>query len=146
MRQLKHPLENEIPESMKIAAGQAKSCSPGVLGQHLLVALYDCESDALHDNTALVELVGDAARATGATVLRVVSHEFEPQGMTAVALLSESHASLHTYPEHGLVFWDCFTCGLHCEPRESLPVLLAALKPKRIHEQIVTREGASPVV
>ena len=52
-----------------------------------------------------------AAAATGATVLQVICQRFAPQGVTALALLAESHASLHTYPEAGLAFWDCFTCG-----------------------------------
>src|SRR5271170_7731433 len=80
-------------------------------GTHLLVTFKRCSSDILDNESALAQLTRRAALATGATVLKICSHQFTPQGVTAIAILAESHASLHTYPESGLVFWDCFTCG-----------------------------------
>ena len=47
----------------------------------------------------------------GATLCEVMSHRFAPQGVTVLAMLAESHASVHTYPELGTVFVDVFTCG-----------------------------------
>ena len=53
----------------------------------------------------------DACRAAGATVLGARFHQFEPEGVTGIVLLAESHASVHTWPEAGLVTLDVFTCG-----------------------------------
>lgn len=108
-------------------------------GSHLLLTLKDCAQHILNDEEKLKELVREAATATGATVLTLVSRKFEPQGITVVAVLAESHASLHTYPESGIVFWDCFTCGDRCKPENSTPVLKATLLPRSVTVQLVER-------
>jgi S-adenosylmethionine decarboxylase len=109
-------------------------------GRHLLLTLSGCPPARLDNHAALEALVRAAAEATGATVLQVASHHFEPYGVTALALLAESHASLHTYPEQGVAFWDCFTCGT-CDPANSAAVLIEALSPSRVTQQLLTREG-----
>ncbi len=108
-------------------------------GRHLLLTLRDCSPDLLNDEHKLAELTAAAAEATGAKVLEICSHKFAPQGVTALAVLAESHASLHTYPESNVVFWDCFTCGTTCNPELSVGILVAALKAKVISKQIVGR-------
>ncbi len=108
-------------------------------GRHLLATFYGCPIALLDDPAALRELVARAASATGATVLHIAVHHFDPHGVTAMALLAESHASLHTYPERGMAFWDCFTCGATCLPEASLAVLEAALAPAHIAHSIVPR-------
>lgn len=108
-------------------------------GRHLLVTLSGCPPAILDDEQSLRAVVEQAATATGATVLQVSAHHFAPQGVTALALLAESHASLHTYPEAGLAFWDCFTCGSACDPERSLEVLARLLQPAAITKQTVSR-------
>jgi len=77
-------------------------------GTHLLLTLKNCAPDVLNNELKLRELTREAAESTGAQVLEICSHRFTPQGVTTVAVLAESHASLHTYPESNTVFWDCF--------------------------------------
>ncbi|HEY1016366.1 MAG TPA: adenosylmethionine decarboxylase [Herpetosiphonaceae bacterium] len=108
-------------------------------GRHLLVTLSGCPPALLDDEQSLRAVVAQAAAATGATVLQIIAHRFSPQGVTALALLAESHASLHTYPEAGLAFWDCFTCGSDCDPERSLEVLERSLRPATIAHQTVPR-------
>jgi S-adenosylmethionine decarboxylase len=112
-----------------------------IVGQHLLLTLSGCRPDRLNDEALLLKTVREAAIATGATVLEVRSHSFQPQGFTAMVMLSESHASLHTYPERGIAFWDCFTCGLRCHPEDSIAKLVEALKPESVCRQIVRRSA-----
>lgn len=107
-------------------------------GTHLLLTLKDCAVD-LNDEALLRDVVDKAAKATGATVLQLTSHRFHPQGITVLAVLAESHASLHTYPESSTVFWDCFTCGETCVPEKSIEVLAEGLKPADINKQVVAR-------
>jgi S-adenosylmethionine decarboxylase len=103
------------------------------------MTLIGCPAAYLNDQCLLEGVVGRAASATGAQVLQVVSHRFTPQGVTAIALLAESHASLHTYPEHGLAYWDCFTCGAATDPLASLPLLIEALAPRALTHQLIER-------
>lgn len=107
-------------------------------GTHLLLTLKNCAAD-LNDEAFLRDVVDKAAKATMATVLQLTSHRFHPQGITVLAVLAESHASLHTYPESSTVFWDCFTCGDTCVPEKSVEILAEALKPESIHKQVVAR-------
>lgn len=61
----------------------------------------------------------EIARQLGATVLSSSSHKFEPQGVTAILLLSESHISIHTWPEKRFATCDIFTCG-SCIPEDGV--------------------------
>lgn len=108
-------------------------------GRHLLLTLSGCPAARLNDPALLLPLVEQAARATGARVLQVISQQFTPQGLTALVLLAESHASLHTYPEHGVAHWDCFTCGPDCDPQRSIPLLIAGLEPVAHQHQLIER-------
>ena len=108
-------------------------------GRHLLLTLRDCSPELLNDEPKLRELTLAAAQATGATLLEICSHKFAPQGVTSLAVLAESHASMHTYPESKVVFWDCFTCGTTCNPEHSIPILVEALKAGVVSKQVVSR-------
>jgi S-adenosylmethionine decarboxylase len=76
-------------------------------------------------NTVL-EAVSNAA---GATLLKIYLHEFPSSGgITGVALLAESHMSIHTWPEKDYAAIDIFMCG-HADPRRALDALILQLKP-----------------
>ena len=97
------------------------------MGKHYLLNLYGCEFDVLNNEVYLRNLIKLAAETTGATVLQTISHKFEPHGVTAMCLLSESHISIHTWPEKGEAAVDIFTCG-DAEPRIGCDVLIFQLK------------------
>lgn len=80
-------------------------------GRHLLADLWVDDPEPLRHAPLWRELLPAACRAAGATVLGVTVHQFEPEGVTGVVLLAESHASVHTWPEAGLATLDVFTCG-----------------------------------
>jgi S-adenosylmethionine decarboxylase len=109
-------------------------------GVHLLLTLKDCQTtELIHDGEGLRKLVVAAAEAAGATVMETIVHKFQPQGLSVLAVLAESHASLHTYPESNTVFWDCFTCGTTCDPELSEEVLSEALQPSAVNKLLVER-------
>jgi S-adenosylmethionine decarboxylase len=108
-------------------------------GRHLMLTMSGCPAHLLDDEAFLLDLVKRAVVATNATVLDITSHHFDPQGVTILALLSESHASVHTYPESGVMFWDCFTCGWHCDPTRSIDILAEALKPAAMRWECIVR-------
>ena len=80
-------------------------------GTHLIAELAGCDREALNDEEFLREKLREAAQVAGATVLSVHSHKFTPVGVTAFALLAESHISVHTWPELGYAAVDAYTCG-----------------------------------
>ena len=79
--------------------------------KHLLLELYRCDCEKLNDESFLRCTLNRAAKLANATVLNLISNKFEPQGVTAIALLAESHISIHTWPESNYSAVDIFTCG-----------------------------------
>jgi S-adenosylmethionine decarboxylase len=93
-------------------------------GRHLLIDLWEAEhlTDIVHIERALRE----AAETAGATVLSVDLHQFSDSGgVSGVAILAESHISIHTWPERDFAALDVFMCGA-CDPHKAIPVLKAA--------------------
>ncbi len=99
-----------------------------VVGIHVIAELSGCNEALLNDAPFLEALINRAAVSGNGKVLQTVSHAFEPQGVTALALLAESHISIHTWPELGYAAVDAFTCGQHANPRESVSVIVRELK------------------
>jgi S-adenosylmethionine decarboxylase len=81
------------------------------MGKHYLLNLYGCSFVLLNDERYLVRLLEEAAVISGATVIQTVFKKFDPQGVTVICLLSESHISIHTWPEEGKAAADVYTCG-----------------------------------
>ncbi|EIZ81168.1 S-adenosylmethionine decarboxylase proenzyme [Novosphingobium sp. Rr 2-17] len=93
---------------------------------HLIADLVDCTG--LDDLTLIETALRDAAGAAGLTVLDVRLHHFgEGMGITGVALLAESHISIHTWPEEGVAAVDLFVCGKDADPEAALKVICCRL-------------------
>ena len=95
---------------------------------HYLLDVYGVKQRLLDDEYFLRDLLENSAIACGAEVLDTVSHKFDPQGVTALCLLSESHISVHSWPEKGEAAFDIFTCG-ESEPKIAVDIILEQLKP-----------------
>src|SRR3954463_9266356 len=108
-------------------------------GQHVLAEMEGIDADLLNDEALLRDILTRVLDQAGATVLDVTSKRFEPQGVTVLALLSESHASLHTYPEIGSVFVDVFTCGHRAKPEVAVQLLAEALRTRDVHAKTIRR-------
>ena len=78
--------------------------------EHILVELRGCSAEKLHDAKLLDALIDRSIASMGLTEVARVSHAFSPHGFTSVRLLSESHFSLHTWPEHGFIALDLCSC------------------------------------
>lgn len=108
------------------------------LGQHLLADLYGCVR--LTEAAVVERALREAAEAGGATTLHVEVHGFgEGQGVTGVALLAESHISIHTWPEHGFAAVDLFLCGKRHNLDAALRTLASHFEPTEIYRQLVDR-------
>ena len=98
-----------------------------VKSKHYLLELYSCDYEKLNDESFLRCTLNNAAKLANAKVLNLVSNKFEPQGVTAIALLAESHLSIHTWPEENYSAVDIFTCGKNMKPDLSCKYLIQAL-------------------
>ena len=80
-------------------------------GRHLLVEYHGCAEGLLDDLAAVEALMNRAAVAANTTVVASVFHPFQPQGVSGVVVIEESHLSIHTWPEYGYAAVDFYTCG-----------------------------------
>ncbi|MBI1972368.1 MAG: adenosylmethionine decarboxylase [Candidatus Aenigmarchaeota archaeon] len=101
------------------------------VGAHMIAELTGCSFDTLNDEKKIKEAMLNASAAAKFTVLDVLIKRFDPQGVTALLLLSESHFSIHTWPELGYAAVDMFTCSKTCDPYEAFKVVVNYLKPKK---------------
>ena len=102
-----------------------------MVAKHCILELYDCDPSKLDDEDFLRSAITQAAERAGATLLNLITHQFEPQGVTGLALLAESHISIHTWPESGYAAVDVFTCGDHTMPERACAVLSEQLNSRR---------------
>lgn len=113
-------------------------------GRHVAVDTWGANSNLLNDVKFLEEMLVTAANKSGATVLSLQSKQFEPQGATVLVLLSESHISIHTYPEKGFAALDCYTCGETVDPQIAMDYMLEVLKPEKAYPKMLKR-GEGPI-
>jgi S-adenosylmethionine decarboxylase len=88
--------------------------------RHIVFNLIDCDQNLIDDEEYIRVSLEQSAEICGATLISTSSHKFTPQGVTAIALLSESHISIHTWPEKKLAVCDVFTCGTTAKPMKAV--------------------------
>ena len=106
------------------------------LGRHVLAEFYGCPEELLNNLKQVENDMVSAAKKAGADVREVVFHEFAPQGLSGVVVISESHLTIHTWPELGYAAVDVFTCGETVDPWISCNYL----KEKFMAENMTARE------
>ena len=113
--------------------------------KHLLLELYRCNREKLNDESFLRCILNRASKLANATVLNLISNKFEPQGVTAIALLAESHISIHTWPESNYSAVDVFTCGKNMMPELASQYLIESLMAKEHSLRVIERNPPSEV-
>jgi S-adenosylmethionine decarboxylase proenzyme len=86
------------------------------LGKHLLVEFFGCDVALISDRARLREVILEATRESGATIVTDVFHQFNPFGLSGVVVIAESHVAIHTWPEYACASLDVFTCGESMNP------------------------------
>ena len=86
------------------------------LGTHIVCELSGCDPAKLTDVDGVRETMINSALASAATIVTQTFHRFQPQGVSGVVVLQESHISIHTWPESGYAAMDFYTCGDHTDP------------------------------
>ena len=108
-------------------------------GRHLILDLYNCDPEILNDYEGLEQIMLAGLSLSKATVLRVIGEHFEPQGVTLLALLAESHCSIHTWPEIGYAAVDLYTCGDTTNTHKAAQFIGDSLKAKTVEEKELVR-------
>ena len=109
--------------------------------RHILFTLKDCDKNLLDDESFVRDVIYQASVKCKSTLLALNSHKFDPQGVTCVAMLAESHISIHTWPENGMAVCDVFTCGDHTVPRAGVTYMYEAMDAR----DIVSNEFVRPL-
>lgn len=106
-------------------------------GIHLIVEMWNAKH--LTSLSKVREILIKSVKACKATLLNIDLHDFSPnEGISGVAILKESHISIHTWPEYKYAALDIFVCGT-VDPYKAIPVLKRGFSPKKIQVVEVKR-------
>lgn len=107
------------------------------VGRHLILELWGCRN--LNSTEIVERALRDIVRACDLTLLDMNVYPFTPIGVTGVAVVTESHVMIHTWPEYGYAAVDVFTCGEQANPEAALPLLREYFQPERVQVMEITR-------
>jgi len=99
-------------------------------GIHLIAEFW--RGRIIESPKEMERILNEAVKKAKNIPLKVTIHKFQPQGMTGVVLLAESHLSIHTWPEINYVAIDIFTCGQKAMPFKALEYLKEEFQPKKV--------------
>jgi len=99
------------------------------LGRHVILELYHCSPTLLDDEAFIRNVLAEAVRRANGNICGAFFHKFNPQGVTGVVLISESHVTIHTWPEYGYAAVDIFTCGERMDPWKACEYIIENFKP-----------------
>jgi len=106
-------------------------------GIHLIVEFWG--GKIIEDSKEIERILIEATKKAENTPLKVTIHKFNPQGITGVILLAESHIALHSWPEINYLAIDIFTCGEKAFPYKALDYLKNQFRPKRVEIKEIIR-------
>ena len=133
----------EAPENRQIFKSLLNEKKLIYQSKHILLDLYNCNFLKLNDESFIRCTLNNAAKLANAKVLDLISNKFEPQGVTAIALLAESHLSIHTWPESNYSAIDIFTCGPNMKPDVAGKYLIKALMAQEHMLRVIRRNSHS---
>lgn len=114
------------------------------MGRHVISELWGCNSEKLNDMGFIEQLFVEAALKAGAEIREVAFHKFAPHGVSGVVIISESHLTIHSFPEHGYASIDVYTCGDRIDPNVAADYISEALGATK-RENLEVPRGMGPV-
>lgn len=115
------------------------------IGRQIIAELWECDIDKLNDIEQIEQIFVNAALKAGAEIREVAFHKFAPFGVSGVVIISESHLTIHSFPEHGYASIDVYTCGEIMDPNIAVEFIAEALDSKKC-EQVEVPRGMGPIV
>ena len=109
------------------------------LGHHTLLDFYGCNPRQLKRSREIKLLLCAGVRAGGGRIVKAVFHNFSPYGVSGVVVITESHVTIHTWPEHGYAAADIFSCSAKLDHAAICDHLKKALGAKRVSRRAFRR-------
>ncbi len=107
------------------------------IGRHIILEMWGCQN--LDSVETAEEALRDMVEALDVNLLDLRVYPFSPVGVTGIAIVSESHLVIHTWPEHGYAAVDIFTCGAPRDPQAAVEVLHRLYDPERVGVMEINR-------
>lgn len=102
------------------------------LCQHTLLEFHGCDVERIKHPGTVKKLLCEAVSQGGGTIVKTVFHAFSPYGVSGVVVITESHVTIHTWPEHGYAAVDIFSCSKKLEHKKIRELLKRELGAKRV--------------
>jgi S-adenosylmethionine decarboxylase len=109
------------------------------IGRHVISDLWECNANFLDNIEFIEKVMVDAALEAGADIREITFHKFHPQGISGVIIISESHLTIHSFPEHRYASIDIYTCGEIINPHVAAKFLAEHLESKRVESLEIPR-------
>ncbi len=110
-----------------------------IVGKHYIADLYGVNADIITKESDVRELVEEIVQAAGLTKIQSLYKQFNPHGVTGIVLISESHVSIHTWPEYNLVNLEVFTCGDPAKANQAFKLFLERFSPSSYNSHVLDR-------
>src|ERR1043165_4815846 len=107
------------------------------IGRHIILEMWGCQNLNSVDTAELA--LREMVQALDVNLLDLKVYPFSPVGVTGMAIVSESHLVIHTWPEYGYAAVDVFTCGAPRDPQDAIAVLRHYFQPERIGVMEINR-------
>ncbi len=108
-------------------------------GEHYIVELSGCNPEIIGNIEKVQDILVEAAHRANVEVWSVSFHRFPPNGVSGVVVISESHLSIHTWPEEKYAAIDIYTCGESAEPEKAVEYVIQAFEAQHAHITELTR-------
>ncbi len=121
------------------ASGGSNSGLNKEFGSHFIVELINCSSDRLKKVRDVKQTMAEVVRKSKSTVVKSAFHQFQPEGVTGMILIEESHFAIHTWPEENYAAADIFTCGQEMDPYIAIEVMKDRFEATEVRYQVIKR-------
>lgn len=109
------------------------------LGKHFVLELSGCDPKTIGSLAKVQRNMVRAALEAKAEVREIAFHKFNPQGVSGVVVIAESHLAIHTWPEFGYAAVDIYTCGEKTDPFHACEFLEKAFNAKTACYSVIDR-------
>lgn len=107
------------------------------IGRHIILEMWGCQN--LESVATAEQALRGMVAALDVNLLDLRVYPFSPVGVTGIAIVSESHLVIHTWPEYGYAAVDIFTCGSPRDPQAAVQVLHQLFAPERVGVMEINR-------
>ena len=102
------------------------------MARHLILELWGCNEEVIDSERTIKDILKECTYVSGDTLIDIKTHKFEPQGLSAVAMLNSSFMSIHSWPEMGYAAVDIYTTSQDTDLDKIIIIIKKLLMPDKI--------------